>query len=221
MANTYVNKVQLADGTSLIDISDATATADKILTGYTAYGADGSKLTGTASAGGSVTQDQDGFIILPSTGGGTPSGGLVYETGTWTPSEDVASYVIPFSNTHTEAPFYYTITDITGTYDSTSNTGILVLYSNSHQLFGESFYISTTSSLYGLAYMRYRSTNATSSSQYNVVITKPYTSTDDSTVNCSRYWAKETGIVAFLGDNTRYFRTGRTYKWIAVWAPTT
>ena len=51
MANTYVNKVQLADGTSLIDITDTTATADKILQGYTAYGADGSKLTGTATGG--------------------------------------------------------------------------------------------------------------------------------------------------------------------------
>ena len=71
MANTYVNKVQLADGTSLIDISDTTATADKILTGFTAYGADGSKLTGTATGGGGyVTQDQDGYIVLPSTGGG-------------------------------------------------------------------------------------------------------------------------------------------------------
>lgn len=49
--NPYVNKVQLADGTSLIDISDTTATADKILSGYTAYGADGSKLTGTATGG--------------------------------------------------------------------------------------------------------------------------------------------------------------------------
>lgn len=74
MANTYVNKVQLADGTSLIDISDSTVTADKILQGYTAYGADGAKLTGTATGGGgSVTQDQDGYIVLPSTGGGSPS----------------------------------------------------------------------------------------------------------------------------------------------------
>ena len=49
--NPYVNKVQLADGTSLIDISDTTATASEILQGYTAYGADGSKLTGTATSG--------------------------------------------------------------------------------------------------------------------------------------------------------------------------
>lgn len=73
--NPYVNKVQLADGTSLIDISDTTATADKILQGYTAYSASGQKLTGTATGGGggSVTQDQDGYIVLPSTGGGSPS----------------------------------------------------------------------------------------------------------------------------------------------------
>lgn len=73
--NPYVNKVQLADGTSLIDISDTTATADKILQGYTAYSASGQKITGTATGGGggSVTQDQDGYIVLPSTGGGSPS----------------------------------------------------------------------------------------------------------------------------------------------------
>lgn len=48
--NPYVNKVQLADGTSLIDISDTTATADKILQGYTAYSASGQKITGTAQS---------------------------------------------------------------------------------------------------------------------------------------------------------------------------
>ena len=47
MANTYVNKVQLADGTSLIDISDTTATANNVVAGSYFYLADGSKVQGT------------------------------------------------------------------------------------------------------------------------------------------------------------------------------
>lgn len=46
MAN---NKVELANGTVLVDLTDATASADKILAGYTAYGAAGTKLTGTVN----------------------------------------------------------------------------------------------------------------------------------------------------------------------------
>lgn len=48
--NQYVNKVVYGSQT-IIDISDTTATADKILQGYGAYGADGAWMDGTASAG--------------------------------------------------------------------------------------------------------------------------------------------------------------------------
>ena len=51
MANTYVNKVQLADGTSLIDISDTTATASDVLTGRYFYTAAGQKVQGTGTGG--------------------------------------------------------------------------------------------------------------------------------------------------------------------------
>ena len=51
-----VNKVIYGSNT-LIDISDTTATADKILSGYTAYGADGTKITGSASGGAAIIQD--------------------------------------------------------------------------------------------------------------------------------------------------------------------
>lgn len=43
-----VNKVTYA-GRVLVDLTGATATADKILKGYTAYGRSGAKLTGTAT----------------------------------------------------------------------------------------------------------------------------------------------------------------------------
>lgn len=45
-----VNKVQLANGETLVDMSDATATAATVLAGYTAYGADGNLIVGTAAS---------------------------------------------------------------------------------------------------------------------------------------------------------------------------
>lgn len=49
MANEKPNKVIYGENV-VIDLTDATASADKILSGYSAYGADGNKLTGTAGA---------------------------------------------------------------------------------------------------------------------------------------------------------------------------
>ena len=63
--NPYVNKV-IYGSTTLIDISDTTATADKILQGYTAYGANGQKLIGIAT-GGSATQHVIHFDFTDST----------------------------------------------------------------------------------------------------------------------------------------------------------
>lgn len=68
--NPYVNKV-IYGGTTLIDISDTTATADKILEGYTAYGANGQKLIGTASGQSLLitdTTDSHGGTIRTITG---------------------------------------------------------------------------------------------------------------------------------------------------------
>ena len=47
MANQYVNKVDLADGTTLIDLSDTTATAADVAAGKYFYLATGEKVVGT------------------------------------------------------------------------------------------------------------------------------------------------------------------------------
>ena len=64
--NPYVNKVVFGSAT-LVDLTGTTATADKILTGYGAFGADGAWMDGTATGGsgdGYVWQDAQGYVHL-------------------------------------------------------------------------------------------------------------------------------------------------------------
>lgn len=70
MANEYVNKVVLGSST-LIDLTADTVTADTLMQGYTAHDKSGALITGTASATGGVTQDQDGYLVLDDEGGGS------------------------------------------------------------------------------------------------------------------------------------------------------
>ena len=67
------SKVVLNNST-LIDLTQDTVVADKLYQNYTAHGADGVAITGTATGGGGsggyVTQDANGRIILSDTNGG-------------------------------------------------------------------------------------------------------------------------------------------------------
>ena len=54
MSNTYTNKVQLADGTTILDISSDTVTAADVFVGATFHLKSGEPTTGTLASGDSI-----------------------------------------------------------------------------------------------------------------------------------------------------------------------
>lgn len=203
------------------DVTDTTATASDVASGTYFYTAAGVRTEGTASGGGgggSITQDADGYLVLDPNGGGGGGSGLEYEEGTWTPTQDVSSYVISFAGTHSVAPYCFMIVDATGTYDSTTNSVYYLAYDNFHQAFGVPQDINNDGTyVYGYVYRRWKN-SATSTTGGVFMLQTPYTDSADSLNTESRYWATETGIKA-NSANSQYFLANRTYKWIAVWTP--
>lgn len=183
-----------------VDPSVTTAAASDVAQGKQFIAADGTLTTGTASGGG--------------------GGGLEYETGTWTPASNTYSHTISLAKTHSTAPWFYIIWDATDSYSDTTNTIYGVCYWNYHQLTGVYNYVSSTSYRYGYVTNAYRGSSATAISTNSVNINYPYTDQGTSSNQYSRYWATETSIKAASNSTSRYFRSGRTYKWIAVWTPT-
>ncbi len=57
MANEYVSKVVLSDGTTLIDLTGDTVTASDLLTGVTAHGKDGAPITGSCAYDSDTSND--------------------------------------------------------------------------------------------------------------------------------------------------------------------
>lgn len=205
------------------DTTDATATADKILQGYTAY-ANGQKLVGTASGGitpsGTISITQNGTVDVTQyasadvnvSGGG---GGLEYETGTWTPTASTPRGQVLFQNQHTSAPSIILMASLGGSWSNNYLTSFY--YIDYYKLFGDG--ITTSSS--GIAYAMASATRYYGSGLQDVMglyIPNSSDSTEDSTQDYPRYYATETMFCPCYGSNTsNKFRAGRTYSWIAIW----
>ena len=74
--NSYNNKIQLSDGTVLMDLTNDTVEADKLLEGFTAHNASGEAITGTMFQ---VPLDPIAYDYEP---GYTANGTFKYENST-------------------------------------------------------------------------------------------------------------------------------------------
>jgi len=215
------------------EVSDTTATASDVLNSKYFYTAAGVKTQGTGTAPSptlitkNITQngtydaeddDADGYSsVTVNVSGGS---GLVYETGTWTPSENIARGEILFSNTHTVPPMYAAISDSTGTAITDININVACAYVDFYRLTGSATDMGASTPRYGLAAYTYRS-SGTNTSQAVSALTTTSDDSSASSASRSRYWATPTAFYPYTGATSRYWMSNRSYKWIAVWAPTT
>ena len=202
-AVSIVDTPDAAGGTvrtiTAVDISDTTAVAGDVAQGKYFYTAQGVKTAGTASGG----------------------GGLEYEKGTWTPATDTSTQVISFAKTHTGLPFFMCVELASGEYDGELNSGLVLAYENWQTLFGVPIYTSQSSVNCGYVRYVYRGTNATGVSTGGQTISALDTDTSQSQASKPRYWVRNDEFTAYTGNDSVYWRSGKTYNWVAVWPPTT
>lgn len=185
-------------GTVWIDSTPATAAAADILAPKTALLANGVLTTGTGSGGG--------------------GGGLEYETGTYTPASDISRPTISFANTHSVPPAFVMMSDVSDNTSITANSGLMFSLVDHYRFTGSGWPYSTSAVRYGLVSYTYMGSSSASVSNNMVSNNSDNPGTDQ---GYYRYYATESGFKPYCNVSSRYWRSGRNYKWIAVWGPTT
>ena len=150
-------------------------------------------------------------VIVNVAGGG--GGGLTYETGTFSPAADITRPTISFANSHSTRPFYAVIFD-TGNAAASKSTSLVFSIINWYDYDGTTIFESDSSQLYAILPYMYKTSTGSSASSIRVTSVSGNTNTsiEYSLTNANFKPTLTTGV---------YFRSGRTYKWIAVWKPTT
>lgn len=144
----------------------------------------------------------------------------VTEEGTWTPAENVARGTVTFNNAHAKAPYMVYLMDTTGTALNTTGFNIMFYYFDVWDAYGVGVPYTTSneqSVRYAMATYAYRA----SGSPLGGTVFCSHKSSDSGsdTVDYPKYWCTANAFFPYTNLTSRYWRSDRTYKWVAKWTP--
>ena len=215
MANYSVSGGDLTSVASAIRTKGGTSAALSFPAGFVTAisniptGGSATLITKNITANGTYnasSDNADGYssVTVNVSGGG---GGLVYETGTYTLASDKTNPTISFANAHTGRPFFVMMCDTSANAPS-QNSIYYWTISNWYDVFGNTAIINDYSH-YARVQYAYKTSSSVSVGGRNVTSISDF----GTLITASSF-------IPFATVSYSW-RTGRTYKWIAVWAPTT
>lgn len=156
------------------------------------------------------------MVVNVAGGGGS---GLEYEEGELTLSEDQTRLTVSFADSHSEAPALIAFVDATNASNTVTQTIWSWVWFDFYKLWGNRIYYSSTAMRYAIAYYTYRSNSTSSLSVASTLCSSNSDSSSSSGTSYPKYWVTNTEFHPYSNSTSRYWRSGRTYKWIAIWAP--
>ena len=183
--------------TAVVTADDVTTLTTKTITQNGTYNASSDSVDGYSS-------------VIVNVAGAAAASGLIYETGTYTPSSDTTTPYISFTDTHSSNPIYINIIDTTETLAS-ENSMLSWTFIDWYDAFDSNFLGTSSTNYYGRYVYQYKTSSGVSAG------------TNESTTLTSNsgglYYLLDNTLFAPYGfGSSRYWRSGRTYEWIAVWA---
>lgn len=155
------------------------------------------------------------MVVNVAGGGGS---GLEYEEGELTLSADSSRLTVSFANSHSEAPALIAFVDATNTANTATYTNWSWVWFDFYKLWGNRIYYSSSAMRYAIAYYTYRANSTSSLSVASTLCQNNSDSSSASGTSYPKYWATNTEFHPYSNSTSRYWRSGRTYKWIAIWA---
>lgn len=188
------------------------------------YSIEGQTLTDIADAIREKTGDTAALTaaaMAEAIAGISGGGGLEYETGEWTPEEDVRRTEILFQNEHRLPPIFIGMA-YCGPKEIVNYREELFVIFNNYTLFGTYTWEGSSASARDCLQIvdLYRATSSSS-----LVIMRRYARNygdatgDETDASYVGYWCSKKNFHPYTGAANSFWKAGSLYKWIAVWAP--